>query len=48
MKVPILDLQWKGRHLLINWIKEVKSKTLKIQIKVLTVVYNIQKLDKFK
>ena len=43
MKVLILHLQKEGRHILINRLKEIKCKVLKIRIKVLTVVYSIFK-----
>ena len=37
MNVPMLNLHWEERNLLINLLKEIKYKILKIQINVLTV-----------
>ena len=49
MKVPILNLQWERRHLLITWLKEIKCKISQISDQSIdSCVLDIQKLDKFK
>ena len=39
----MLNLHWEGSYLLMKLLTEIEYETLKFQIKVLTVVYNIFK-----